>query len=86
MDLLAALRVESARTQALLGAAPARVGVLAPRVARTGDAAVYTDRALMPEGEDEPGTLDLLTRTTGAAAAVAHRRKIEALARGARSA
>ncbi|MFO1061143.1 MAG: radical SAM protein [Dongiaceae bacterium] len=77
---------QSARTQALLVAALARLGLLALRVARSGDAAVYTDRALMPEGEDEPGTLDLLTRTTGAAAAVAHRRKIEALARGTRSA
>jgi radical SAM superfamily enzyme YgiQ (UPF0313 family) len=44
------------------------------RAART-----YTDIALTPVDDDEDMTLDLLTNTTGASAAVAHLRKVAAL-------
>jgi hypothetical protein len=44
------------------------------RAART-----YTDIALTPVSDAEDMTLDLLTSTTGANAAVAHLRKIAAL-------
>lgn len=39
----------------------------------------YTDQALTPVSDDEDETLDLLTKTTGARAAVAHVKKIAAL-------
>jgi hypothetical protein len=42
-------------------------------------ARAYMDQALMPVGDDDDATLDLLTKTTGATAAVAHVRKIAAL-------
>jgi hypothetical protein len=44
------------------------------RAART-----YTDIALTPVGDDEDMTLDLLTQTTGAPAAIAHVKKIAEL-------
>jgi hypothetical protein len=39
----------------------------------------YTDQALTPVREDEEQTLDLLTKTDGARAAIAHQRRIEEL-------
>ncbi len=39
----------------------------------------YMDQALTPVSEDEDETLDLLTKTTGARAAVAHVKKIAEL-------
>jgi len=39
----------------------------------------YMDQALMPVGDDEDETLDLLTKTTGARAAVSHIKKVEQL-------
>ncbi|HEY6631467.1 MAG TPA: radical SAM protein [Rhizobiaceae bacterium] len=39
----------------------------------------YMDRALTPVGDDEDETLDLLTKTTGALAAVSHIKKVEEL-------
>ena len=39
----------------------------------------YMDQALTPVGDDEDETLDLLTKTTGALAAVAHVKKIAEL-------
>jgi hypothetical protein len=44
----------------------------------------YTDTALKPIGDDEDTTLDLLTGTTGARAAVAHLTKVAELTRAAR--
>ena len=43
---------------------------------RAGD---YADQALAPVSDDGDETLDLLTKTTGARAAVAHVKKIAAL-------
>jgi hypothetical protein len=48
-------------------------------IARDPNAAAYMDQALTPVGEDEDATLDLLTKTTGARAAVAHVKKIAKL-------
>ena len=41
--------------------------------------AAYIDPALTPVGDDNDATLDLLTKTTGASAAVAHIRKVAEL-------
>jgi hypothetical protein len=46
------------------------------------NARAYLDRALEPIRDDEDETLDLLTQTTGAAAAIAHARKIAELTDG----
>jgi hypothetical protein len=46
--------------------------------ARDPDARAYTDQALTP-GHDDDVILDLLTKTTGARAAVAHLKKIAGL-------
>jgi hypothetical protein len=43
----------------------------------------YLDRALSPAGEDEDSTLDLLTKTRGAKAAVDRRKKVAELVRAA---
>ena len=43
------------------------------------EASNYMDKALTPVGDDEDETLDLLTKTTGALAAVAHVKKIAGL-------
>jgi hypothetical protein len=42
-------------------------------------AAAYMDQALMPVGDDDDATLDLLTKTTGVAAALSHQKKVAAL-------
>jgi hypothetical protein len=39
------------------------------------------DRALAPVGDDNDATLDLLTKTAGASAAIAHIRKVAELTR-----
>jgi hypothetical protein len=49
-------------------------------IARDPAALSYLDEALSPVRDDEDVTLDLLTKTTGARAAVAHVKKIAALA------
>ena len=48
-------------------------------IARHPDARRYMDQALTPVRDDEDSTLDLLTKTTGARAAVAHIKKITEL-------
>jgi hypothetical protein len=50
-------------------------------VARDPAALSYMDQALMPVGDDNDETFDLLTRTTGGRAAVAHAKKIVELTR-----
>jgi hypothetical protein len=57
--------------------------LLAMRLAIARDPAVrsYMDQALMPVGDDNDETLDLLTKTTGGRAAVAHVRKVAELTR-----
>jgi hypothetical protein len=44
-------------------------------------ARAYMDRALAPVGDDDDATLDLLTKTAGASAAIAHIRKVAELTR-----
>ena len=48
-------------------------------IARDPDAPAYTDQALKPVHDDDDVILDLLTKTTGARAAVAHLKKIAGL-------
>ena len=57
----------------------ARLLLLKFVITRDRAARTYTDIALTAVGDDEDMTLDLLTNTTGANAAVAHLRKIAAL-------
>jgi hypothetical protein len=47
-------------------------------------ARAYMDRALAPVGDDNDATLDLLTKTAGANAAIAHIRKVAELTRASR--
>jgi hypothetical protein len=49
------------------------------RIERDPDRHRYTDQALTPVRDDEEETLDLLTKTDGAKAAIAHQRKVERL-------
>ena len=44
-------------------------------IARDPNAAAYMDQALTPVGDDDDATLDLLTKTTGVAAAVSTSRR-----------
>jgi hypothetical protein len=48
-------------------------------ITRDRDARIYTDLALTPVRDDDDVTLDLLTKTTGARAAVAHVNKVNEL-------
>jgi radical SAM superfamily enzyme YgiQ (UPF0313 family) len=48
-------------------------------IVRNPGAGAYMDEALTPVGEDDDATLDLMTKTTGARAAVAHFRRVAAL-------
>jgi hypothetical protein len=56
-----------------------RLAFLKFSITRDPAARSYTDIALTPVSSDEDMTLDLLTNTTGAKAAVAHLRKVAAL-------
>jgi radical SAM superfamily enzyme YgiQ (UPF0313 family) len=49
------------------------------RIERDPDRFRYMDQALTPVLDDDEVTLDLLTKTTGAKAAIAHQKRIEAL-------
>jgi hypothetical protein len=64
---------------AILAGAIARLLVLKMSIARDPRAPDYVDAALTPVGDDNDATLDLLTKTTGAGAAVAHIKKVAAL-------
>jgi len=57
----------------------ARLLVLKFVIMRDPAARTYKDTALTPDGDDEEMTLNLLTNTTGAPAAVAHLKKIARL-------
>ena len=48
-------------------------------ITRDPDARTYTDLALTPVRDDDDVTLDLLTKTTGARAAIAHIHKVNEL-------
>ncbi|MGB7077952.1 MAG: radical SAM protein [Xanthobacteraceae bacterium] len=64
---------------AILGAMIVRLVALKMSIARDPKAPDYMDSALTPVGDDGDAMLDLLTKTTGAAAAVAHTKKVAAL-------
>ncbi|MCC7346495.1 MAG: radical SAM protein [Variibacter sp.] len=51
------------------------------KVANDPQRAAYTDQAMTPVADDEDETLDLLTKTGGAKAAIAHGKKVAALTR-----
>ena len=62
----------------------ARLILLKIAITRDPTARTYTDTALTPVSDDGDMTLDLLTNTTGAQAAVAHLKKVAELTRTAR--
>ncbi len=70
---------ETLYKHAILAGLIGRLLVWKTAIARDPDARGYMDQALTPVGDDEDVTLDLLTKTTGARAAVAHAKKIAEL-------
>jgi hypothetical protein len=62
----------------------ARLFLMRLAIARDPHARNYMDQALTPVGDDDDATLDLLTKTTGASAAIAHVRKVAELTRASR--
>jgi hypothetical protein len=71
--------LETLHKHAILAAAMARLLLFALALARSPSARGYTDQALTPVQDDEDVTLDLLTKTTGAHAAVAHLKRVAVL-------
>ena len=71
---------------AILTGTIGRLLLLRMSIARDPDARTYTDQALTPVRADEDLTLDLLTKTTGARAAVAHIKKVAEMTGGSRTA
>ena len=74
---------ETLSKHAILAAMIGRL-VLKIVIERDPDARAYRDQALEPVRDDNDASLDLLTRTTGALAAVAHEKKIAELTGNAR--
>ena len=70
---------ETLNKHAILVGMIGQLFLLKMAIARDPDAPAYTDQALTPVREDEDVTLDLLTKTTGARAAIAHVKKIAEL-------
>jgi Radical SAM superfamily len=56
-----------------------RLALMAMVITRSSHAQAYTDQALTPVRDDDDETLDLLTKTSGSRAAVAHLKKIAVL-------
>lgn len=69
---------QAAYKQVVLAGMIARLLVLKASIARDPDARADVDSALTPVGDDDYVTLDLLTKTTGSGAALAHIRKVAA--------
>jgi hypothetical protein len=63
----------------ILASTIGRLLLLKAAISRNPHAKAYRDQSLMPVADDEEITLDLLTKTTGASAAVAHIKKIAEL-------
>ena len=55
-------------------------------IERDPDALSYMDQALTPVADDDDDTLDLMTKTTGGVASVAHARKVAGRPRAAAAA
>jgi hypothetical protein len=68
----------------ILAGVISRLLVLTIIIARDPRARTYMDRALTPVGDDDDATLDLMTKTAGAGAAIAHIRKVTELTRASR--
>jgi hypothetical protein len=73
--------VETLSKHAVIIGTITRLLLLKLAIARDPAARSYMDRALTPVGDDNDETLDLLTKTTGGRAAVAHVRKVAELTR-----
>ena len=70
---------QSVYKHAVLSGTIARLLLWTFAIARSRNARAYMDQALSPVGEDDDATLDLLTKTTGSRAAVAHVKKVAQL-------
>jgi Radical SAM superfamily len=71
---------ESLRKHWILFGTIRRLLLLKMTIMRDPNAKNYTDRALTPVGDDDDEKFDLLTKTAGARAAIAHVKKVAALA------
>ena len=65
--------------QAIVAGTIVRLLLVKASIARDPYRRTYTDAALTPVGDDDDAALDLLTKTTGSAAALAHIRKVARL-------
>jgi hypothetical protein len=63
----------------ILGRTIVQLLLMRMAVSRDPHAAAYLDQALTPVRDDDDVTLDLLTKTTGAGAAIAHAKRVAAL-------
>jgi Radical SAM superfamily len=70
---------ETLSKHTILAATIGRLLLMKIVIERDPDALAYRDQALEPVRDDDDASLDLLTRTTGALAAVAHEKKIAEL-------
>ena len=70
---------ESLRKHWILIGTIGRLVLLKIAITRDPNAKAYTDRALTPIRDDDDETFDLLTKTTGARAAIAHVKKVAEL-------
>src|SRR5262245_52494321 len=70
---------ETLRKHLILASTIGRLLLIKTAISRDPHAKAYRDQSLMPIADDEEITLDLLTQTTGASAAVAHIKKIAEL-------
>jgi radical SAM superfamily enzyme YgiQ (UPF0313 family) len=73
---------ETLHKHAVLGRAYGKLFLFKAKLARDANARFYMDQALTPVRDDD-ATLDLLTKTGGATAAIAHIRKVAELTSGA---
>ncbi len=73
---------DTLRKHIVLAGVIVRLALLSMTIARDPSRRGYMDEALSPVRDDDDVTLDLLTKTTGGRAAVAHARKVAALTTG----
>ena len=70
---------ETLAKHVILASTIGRLLLLKAAISHNRYANAYRDQSLMPVADDEEDTLDLLTKTTGASAAVAHLKKVAEL-------
>jgi hypothetical protein len=73
---------DTLRKHIVLAGVIVRLALLSMTIARDPARRGYMDEALSPVRDDDDVTLDLLTKTTGGRAAVAHAKKVAALTTG----